>query len=88
MLCVEQVDAYLARVLAGLAHQPDVLEVEINSDAEWRPAGSTGQFISVTSDPTVAAVQAAGLAAGGAAGAAGSGGASGSDDEDEAAELR
>lgn len=86
--CVDkQVDTYLARVLAGLAHQPDVLEVEINSDAEWRPAGSTGQFISVTSDPAAAAAQAAGLAAAAGAGA-GSGGGSGSDDEDEAAELR
>jgi hypothetical protein len=86
LVCVLQVDTYLARVLAGLAQQPDVLEVEINSDAEWRPAGSTGPFISVLSDPAAAA-QAAGLAGAAAAGGSGGGG-SGSDDEDEAAELR
>jgi hypothetical protein len=68
-------------VIAGLAQLPDVLEVEINEHAEWRPAGSSGPFFSVIdSDP--AAVAAA------AAAAAGGGDGSSDDEEDEAAELR
>ena len=56
--------------------------MEINSEAEWRPAGSSGPFMSVLTPP------AAGGAAG--AGAAGAGGGSDSDDdeEEELAEIR
>jgi hypothetical protein len=41
---VPQLDSYLAHIVSCLAHQPDVLEVEINEDAEWRPAGSNAPF--------------------------------------------
>jgi hypothetical protein len=71
----------MAHIIASLAHQPDVLEVEINEAAEWRPAGSSGAFRSVQ-DPQSST---------GAAAAAGGGGGAGdmsSDEEDEAAELR
>lgn len=70
----------MAHIIASLAHQPDVLEVEINEAAEWRPAGSSGAFRSVL-DPHSTAVAAAAAAGGG-------GGDMSSDEEDEAAELR
>lgn len=71
----------------GLARQPDVLEVEINTEGDWRPAGSSGPFVSVLAAGAAAAAGGGGAAAGGV----------GSDDdddkeeeeeEDELAELR
>jgi hypothetical protein len=74
-----QVDTYMAHIIACLAHQPDVLEVEINEAAEWRPAGSSGAFRSVLDTHSTAAAAAA---------AGGAGGDMSSDEEDEEAELR
>lgn len=90
---LSQVDSYLAHILSCLAQQPDVLEVEVNEEAAWRPAGSSAAFRPVLDAagapvvPGAAAWGAAVAGAGGGGGGAGGGGDS-SDEEDEAAELR
>jgi hypothetical protein len=66
-------------VLAGL---PDVTEVEITPEALWRPAGSSGPFMSVLEqarDMRAAAAAAAAASASAAAAAVGDD----SDEEDE-----
>jgi hypothetical protein len=68
------VDTYLTHVLAALSEAPGVLEVEIDRQGAWRPAGlSTCPFISIA---TPAHEARAALAAAAAAAAAAGGGSS------------
>nr|QBB20015.1 E3 SUMO protein ligase SIZ1-like proteon [Ettlia sp. YC001] len=88
-----QVDSYLAHILACLADNPEVTEIEINPDGQWRPAGSSSDFMSVLDqqkDMAAAAAQAAAAAAtvGQAVAAAAAAASDDSDDEDDAEELR
>lgn len=98
-----QIDAYLTHIIKALAALPEVTEVEINPEAQWRPAGSSAPFMSVLDHEhdVAAAAAAAASAAAAPAAAAGRDGCNGGsaaaaaadddgdsdDDIDEAAEM-
>ncbi|KAK9817204.1 hypothetical protein WJX72_011055 [[Myrmecia] bisecta] len=46
-----QTDVYVARLLTCLQASPDILEVELDPEGRWRPAGSTGDWHDIMADP-------------------------------------
>ncbi|KAK9826692.1 hypothetical protein WJX74_010222 [Apatococcus lobatus] len=51
-----QVDAYMQRVLECIQSQPDIVEIEVSAEGQWRPAGSTDRWRDITEDVSTAAI--------------------------------
>ncbi|EFJ51003.1 hypothetical protein VOLCADRAFT_88201, partial [Volvox carteri f. nagariensis] len=57
-----QIDTYMQRIISALADHPAVMEVEVEADGSWRPAGWRDRFYSVTEDNPLKAAPTAGMA--------------------------
>ncbi|GIL47263.1 hypothetical protein Vafri_4124 [Volvox africanus] len=89
-----QIDTYMQRIISALANFPSVMEVEVESDGSWRPAGWKDRFYSILEENPLAEAAAAGAGGGsgpsslGPSAAAAGADSSGGEETDEEEELR